>query len=282
MNYRTRMALAFLLVALAPVVATGLLVRHETSRWLTAQFDERARAVSTSVTDALDVESQRVSDALDAIAADARADNDLRVALIGGDSGSEYLIDYAPRTMRRTPLDVLMLLADDGRLLSSGHFRNDFGRDLQGAADGLPGDGPSSLLLVKTPDAAMLAIVRAVTAGIGQARITLIGGTRIDSTYLRSLSNDPELAVRLSGLPEGDLNDQMSGEAEAVVDGVSFRTALPFVDASGVEVSTSRVWIEVTHDASPLLELLADLNRWFLVVLAVAGALGARRRPLVC
>ena len=65
---------------------------------------------------------------LSRLATAAAEDNRLRLALVGGrDDLLPYLRDYAPRVALTTQLDVLLLLDDAGQILSSAHYRNEFG-----------------------------------------------------------------------------------------------------------------------------------------------------------
>ena len=56
-------------------------------------------------------------------------DNRFRLAAVAGvESERDYLLDYAGTAMRLTGLSMLQIQDGDGRILSSGHFRNEHGR----------------------------------------------------------------------------------------------------------------------------------------------------------
>ena len=57
--------------------------------------------------------------------------------LAGDESDRAYLLDYAGVAMRLTGLSMLQIQDGDGRILSSGHFRNEHGRVESGLAPAL-------------------------------------------------------------------------------------------------------------------------------------------------
>ena len=63
-------------------------------------------------------------------------------ALLVAEPGTA-LLDYAPDAMRLAGLDFMLVLDERGTVLSSGHFRNDYGRELPWLAELATTAGPA-------------------------------------------------------------------------------------------------------------------------------------------
>jgi hypothetical protein len=110
----------------------------------------------------------------DAIGSDNRF---RRAAVDGAASERRYLLDYAGNAMRLAGLDMLQIHDADGRVLSSGHFRNDFDRRepaLPKFLGALPGH--VALVRARTPGEPILVLASVDTVAVGRAQFTLVGG----------------------------------------------------------------------------------------------------------
>ena len=128
MSFRIRVLLAFLPVALVPLIVFGFGARDVARERLTEQYQRRVETLASGIRDDLRRRSDDVDRRLAALRDEAVADNRLRRALLGVRAERSYLLDYASGAMRLAGLDMLLLQNDRGRVMSSGHFRNEFDR----------------------------------------------------------------------------------------------------------------------------------------------------------
>src|SRR4030095_11875411 len=63
-----------------------------------------------------------------AVARSLSDDNRFRLAVLGARPDPSYVLDYAASAMRVAVLAMLQVQDSSGRILSSGHFRNEFDR----------------------------------------------------------------------------------------------------------------------------------------------------------
>src|SRR2546429_5104610 len=169
--------------------------------------------------------------------------------------------------MRFAGLSMLQIQDDQGRIVSSGHFRNEYDRlepalprALAAAQDGI------ALIQARTPEGPMLAIARIDSLRLPGRRLTLVGGIALDSTYLAGLTPDSELAVAVR-LPTDSVPEAAS--AAALVSEFS----LPFVlesDSGGV-LRPAR--IVVSHSLVSLAALRRGVDVAFLGAVLLAGAI---------
>jgi hypothetical protein len=192
------------------------------------------------------------------------ADNDLRVALIGGPTGANraYLLDYAERNMPLVGLDVLRIQDEQGRVLSSGHFRNEFDAvdaalpaALQNARDG------AVLATFQTPTGTVLALAGGRELRIGPRALTLVGGAQVDSTFTDRLAMGTGLSVELR-MPGRDASPVLAV-------GPTREVTLPVAGEEGI---TTASFVVRASDA-PLVELQREVNRRLLLASGMAAAL---------
>ena len=132
MTFRARIMLALGGVALLPIGALAVVVRHEMTRRLTSSEESRIAGLESLTRDALTRESDRIAVRLRSLAAALADDNRFRLAALGrGDGDRAYVLDWGGRAMGLTGLSMLQLQDQEGRILSSGHFRDEFDRLLQ-------------------------------------------------------------------------------------------------------------------------------------------------------
>jgi len=278
MTFRTRLLLAMGAVALVPLVAIGLVVRREMATTLTAQDAARVASLVTLTRTTLTGESGQTADRLaslrDVIADDSR----LRAALLQGTDRS-YLLDYAARAMQLTGLSALEILDDSGVVLSSGQFRNDYGRADPQLLSQLTAAGGTALLPVRSADAAFLVVARADSLSIGTRHLHLVGGTAVDVARLSATAVDSDLTVRLA-LPTGaSAADSLAAGttgalASAATDHVVAKIPFPLI---GADRAVRQAYFIVTHRPTALDLLRARVDDWFLsaILLAAVAALVA-------
>ena len=116
MSFRIRVLLAFLPVALVPLIVFGFGARDVARERLTEQYQRRVETLASGIRDDLRRRSDDVDRRLAALRDEAVADNRLRRALLGVRAERPYLLDYASGAMRLAGLDMLLLQNDRGRV----------------------------------------------------------------------------------------------------------------------------------------------------------------------
>lgn len=266
MSFRLRLLLVLLLAALAPLVALTLLVRAEMTARLTTQVEARLNALTTALTADLDQESEAIAHALDGIIGDLRDDNRIRRALDGAPAERTYLHDYAGEARALTGLAMLQLQDAEGRILSSGHFRNAYDRlDPALPTQLLRLVSPQALVETRTPGGTVLALARAQAFDLGGRRYTLVGGIDAEAQVLAGLRRGTDLEVTLR------LPTDTTADPDADAPRRTRAVALPFVPEDRQAVQTATV--QFTQPAGTLDAIHASLNRWFGLLAIGAGLL---------
>lgn len=308
MTVRTRILLACLLAAIAPLVVFALGARNEVRARISSQFEDRVAATTAIIRQDLARHATTIDVRLAALAARIDDDPTLRAALLHGadDAG---LIDYAAAVMPAAELDHLLLVDADGRVMSSGHFRLEHGRELAALPTLLAADG-AVLLYARRPDGAFTALTRAHGFGVAGRRYVLVGGIEVGEAFIRALARDATGALVVS--LEHPAGRVVTGGDEPAADVATYRGAsveggsdtahqtpdpdadreqivLPFIDdVTGDTATRDAVWT-ITHSRAALHAVLRGMDRWFaagtalatLLALVLARVLAARvNRPL--
>lgn len=276
MTFRTRLLAGIGVVVLVPLAVFGLGIRREMARRLTAEHERRVASLVAVIGADVARESDGIAGRLAALKDALAADNRLRAALQGADRAYDaYVLDYAGDAMRLAGLDFLQVLDDENRVVSSGHFRNEYDRRAS-----IPPPPGTALVRARAAEGPFLALVRADSLRLAGRRLALVGGVAVDSRFLSRLARDSDLVVSIS-LPGATV----SGPTGTVVGELRY----PYLDAENERGGRGEARIVVTQ-ALPLLDALRrDVNFWFgaavlvtaLVALLVAGWLSTRiSRPL--
>ncbi len=275
MTFRSRLLLAFAAAALLPLLLLAGGVRRQLESRLAAQYGRRVDALASIVTEDVARESASIAARLTTLARMVRDDNRLRLALLhGAPSERAYLLDYAHEVMQLTGLSMLQIQDDAGRIVSSGHFRNEFDRLepelprlLSAVADG------AALVRTRTPNGPLLVLARVDSASISGRRFDLVGGTTVDGALLQRLARNTEFIVSLV-IPD---SDSASDTGDRVVrQPTAAELSLPYVEIRAADSARlGSAQLLITHSTDELDALRAGVDRWFLaaVALAVAGAL---------
>src|SRR5437773_10817028 len=197
MTFRTRVLLAFAPVVLVPLLVFGIGVRRAVRDRLAAQYRRRVDALVAVIEEDLAQRSRAIGDRLGSLTGAALEDNHLRAAAVQA-VDRQYLLDYAGAAMRLAGLDMLQIQDANGRIVSSGHFRQEFDR-LEPALPRLLATAPGGVALVRarTPEGGFLALAHVDSLRLGGSRFTVVGGMAVDSTVLARLARDTTLRVRL-------------------------------------------------------------------------------------
>jgi len=265
-SFRARLFLATSLAVLVPLTVLALGVRSEMDRRLNQESRRRGGAAVQALHTELARERERVVGRLVALVKDLSADNRFRLAAVQGETASRtYLLDWAGGAMRLSGLSLLQIQDSTGRILSSGHFRNEYDRLRPELPDFLlaTGDAPS-LVRVRTAESPLLALAAAERFTVAGRRFVLVGGIAAEDRFLRRLDPDPDLSVALA-TPD---STGAQGAGTRVLGSIS----LPFLDAQGAS-ATDSARLVVTRTSGTLAALQRGLNTWFLVSLAITTLL---------
>src|SRR5688572_8833792 len=264
MTFRGRMSIAFVLAALVPLVVLAHGVRLEITRRLTAQHERRVKTLVDIVRQDLARESASIAARLEILDADLSTDDRFRLGAVRADPGHRrYVLDWAKRAMDIAGLSMLRVYDDTARILSSGHFRNEFGRaDAHVVAGIARTPGGQALIRVKTPTGAFLALVRAEVVSVGGRAFTLVGGTTIDEGFFARLGREGELHVSL------ELSDAPARESNAI-------EALPLVYVHDTTAVTTPTRLAISARGNELAMLRRDLTRWVAASFLLAALGGA-------
>ena len=204
MSLRTRILFASLVLVWVPLLLLGIGVRVEMSRRLTDEYTRRVDALLGVTRTALENTADRVGIRLEALAERLAEDNRFRLAAVNGlASERAYLVDYAGSTMGLLDLDMLQIQDEEGRIMSSGHFRNLHDHMEPSLPWYLEQNGEGlALAEIIGPEDRFLALVRSQPLTLGSRRFVLVGGVRVDDRFLEALVPDQALALAIESVAD--------------------------------------------------------------------------------
>ncbi len=260
MKFRTRLLISFGVVVLVPLLVFGIGIRTAMTRRVSSEYQGRVNSLVDVIGTDLEREVQRINSRLGAVKRNMVADNRLRAAVVRGDDRG-YILDYAGDAMRTAGLDFLQIQDGERRIVSSGHFRNEFDRI---GAFAVPG-GPT-LVRASTAEGPVLVIARPDTVRIAGQSFDIVGGVTIDSAYLARLAPDPQFGLELR------LHGDSVVLATSDSTGTDVRSLpLPYVNAVDEPNSISAAMIVITHRSDLLASLQGNVNTWFAAAVLVAA-----------
>jgi signal transduction histidine kinase len=287
------------MVVIVPVAIFALAVRKEMGDRLTTQYRQRVTSMLAVIEEDLTQESALIARTLASLGETVVADNRFRRAAVGGgETDRQYLLNYAGEAMRLTGLAMLQIQDESGRIISSGHFRNEYDR-MEPELPRLLSVAPGGVALVgaRTPEAPFVALAGVDSFRMAGRRFTLVGGVSTARRLLDRLAREEGLSVSLVvpgvviGSDEAAIGDDpltaRGSDPEAADSVLVQELAVPFVDAERGE--TAAAYFRVTYPLTELLALRRSIDIWFaiavgvtaLVALVLAGWLSARMsRPL--
>lgn len=301
MTFRARLIVAFLIAVLLPMIALTLFIRDEMADRLTAQYERRVGSLIEVIEEDLAEERDAITASLAVIRASVVDDNRFRRAAVDRvQEERRYMLDYAGGSMRLTGLSMLQIQDEAGRIISSGHFRNEYDRlepELPKLLSAIP-DG-TALVRARAPDAPFLALARVDSFQMAGRRFTIVAGVEVGRRFLERLARGDEMTVTLlypggvlaSGGEETELDTDASradadvprtGSAaprsvaeaprESATHGAIVRELeVPFIDSERGVPAEAR--FRVTHTLAGLQALRGSIDRWFLAAVAAAAVL---------
>ena len=271
MTFRSRLLIAFALATVVPLAMLGVGVRRQLTARLVAQHQQRVDGMARVAAQDVERESASIASRLSTLAGTLRTDDRFRMAAVRGDPGERaYLLDWAEQAMRTTGLDMLQLQDSAGRIMSSGHFRNEFDRLEPEVPRALAMAKGAVLVRARAPEGPFLALVRADSVRVADRRFDLVGGVRVDSAFLRRFAREEGLRVTVSipVIPRMLAPDDTSGRS-ARDDNVVAELPVPYLTDS---LTTAR--LVISYDIPELALLRRDVDQWFVAALVVVVAAG--------
>lgn len=260
MNFRARLTLALLAIALVPLAILGYGIRREMTARLDEEAARRMDAVRGSLGSSLSATITADRARLQSLASDLAADNRFRIGIANGNAAERrWLLDWAGGSMQLAGLAVLQLQDSAGRVISSGQFRNDFDRVAPEIPRGIAASPAGAAVVdARTPDGAVRALATLASFTVRGERFTLAGGAAFDSARVAHLSTDGTIAARLT-IGSGPLAD-----GAVAVDSV------PYVDDASTDgvAGPASARLVLIADSGPTRALKAGVIRWLLVTLA--------------
>ena len=271
MSLRTRLLLAFAGVVLIPIALLAFGFRQEMNERLSADYQRRVEEVVEIVREDLTRESAAIAERLASLENALLNDTHFRLAAVAGvESARTYLLDYAGTAMQLTGLSMLQIHDGDGRILSSGHFRNEHGRVQSGLASALSDARGPILVMTRGPEREFLALARVESFLISGRPFAIVGGIAVDETFLARLARDRAIVVSLR-FPGGQLSTD-SRPRDMTNDSAVDELQIPVIrggSASPLEIVQAH--LEVAQPRTPLRALLRRADSWF--ALTAGGAL---------
>jgi signal transduction histidine kinase len=257
-TFRAQVALALAIGAIVPVGVLGLGLRREMTVRLEEQTARRVAALREVLGADVAAQAADVRRRLGNLAAGLAADTRFRLAVRGESADRRWLLDWAGEAMAGSGLAALRLEDDSGRILSSGHFRNEFDRRDPGPSAAVAAaPDHAALVRFRTPDGDLRVLTSADSFSVGSRPYRLIGGLAFDPARAAALVPPEEMAVAL-----------VVGGAKDSADAATAAVAMPFYD--GVTGDRGRVArLVVTPNPEPLRALRRSVDRR----LAVAAGL---------
>jgi signal transduction histidine kinase len=236
-------------------------------RRVTGEYRERVRSLAELVRLDLVREGEQLDHRLAGLREELSGDNRFRTAAVREDPGSRtWLLDWAGQARGLTGLDYLWLQDGAGRVLSSGHFRNEFDRvdpdvpRLLASADSL------ALLRARTAERELLLVARVDSFRVAGRPYSLVGGRLLDAAALAPAAQARGLAVEIR-LPDAPLREDSL--AATVADAFT----LPVIDARETGRATTGIArVVVTQSLAPLDALRRSVDVWFMAALAATAA----------
>ncbi len=283
MTLRFRLLFAFVAVVLVPLTSLALVVRQQMSDRLTNQFQQRIASLASVIEVDLARESETLKQRLSTLTKTLVNDNRFRRAAVQYDASERsYLLDYAGDAMQLMGLAMLQIQNDSGRILSSGHFRNEYDM-LQPTLPSLLASSPtgSALLLARSAEGPFVTLARVDSFRLGGRSFYAVGGISIADRLISGLATDKTVAVTLI-YPNGIVSSDPELSGRVTIDSIGRAVIpsgsdlvvdahdMPYIDETG---QTSSAQILVSHPLTPLRELRQRIDLTFLIAGAVATAL---------
>jgi signal transduction histidine kinase len=187
MSFRRKLLAAFALTVFLSVAAVALLVSVVTRRAFDHSEDERSAALVTQFRREFNRQSEEVVRRVQA-SAGSEAATRMAAALNRAQADAGPYFESAKAMAENNRLDFLEFVQSDGTIISSAQWPSKFGY-LEVAVDSFPSsiDQGAFLKQEELPDATALGLFAVRQTHAGELPIYVIGGRRLDTTFLAGL-----------------------------------------------------------------------------------------------
>jgi signal transduction histidine kinase len=294
MSLRTRLLIAFAVIVLVPIALLAFGIRREMNRRLTDEYQRRVDGVVAVIREDLARESAGIAARLTSLESALLNDNRFRSSAVAGvEADRAYLLDYAATAMRLTGLSMLQIQDADGRIISSGQFRNEHGRVESGLAEALTRADGVAFVVTRSPEREFLALARVESFSIADRMFTMVGGVAVDDAFLRRLARDRAIDVSLQYNPSthppinpsthtpinpstqspinagGTLSTDKT--SDATTDSAVGELQVRVIRGASPSPEVTQARLEVRQSYTPLRALLRSTDVWFLWTAAATG-----------
>lgn len=256
MTFRARLLLGAGVATVIPLLLLMYGVRREMTGRLFKQADAQVVSAVEDFKAKVSQQAELTGRMVHGFARTLAGDNRFRLAVLtNSEMDRSWLRDMGPPVMRGAGYTVFQLQDSTGRVLTSGHFRNQFDQVIA-----LPPfhSGDAFVLQAATPDTAVVALATLDTFRVGDRLFYLTAGRTLDSARLAELSASTAVHPAL----ELGTGNRESSDVAGVV-------TLPYVDLSSGNASPDSAAIVLTRDTGPIEALKKSVDRWFLFALAI-------------
>ena len=279
MSFRTRLLVAFLGASAIPLGVLAFGVRRQLDARMVAQHERRVRGLSRIVEQDIARESETIGTRLASLARSLRNDDRFRLAVVGESGDREYVLDWAQQAMHTAGLSMLQVQDASGRIVSSGHFRNEFDRLDSAVVRGLVATKRAAIVRARAPTGPFVALARVDSVFFANRRFDLVGGVTIDSAFLRRFAREDGMEVTLVIPSEPQASRGIAtvpADRPRVRDDRNPMTP-PLRGAARNDIpvigSTAPARIDIAYVNPELAALQAAVNQWFIAAMAVVVAL---------
>jgi two-component system, NtrC family, nitrogen regulation sensor histidine kinase NtrY len=187
MTFRRKLLAVFALTVFLSVAAVAWLVSAVTRRAFDRSEDERTAALETQFRREFNRQGEDVARRIGAIAA-SEAVNRMALALNRAAADSGPYFEAAKATAENSQLDFLEFVESDGTIISSAQWAAKFGYP-DGAVGNFPdtADQGAFLKQEEMQDGTALGLFAVRATRVGERPIYVIGGRRLDKTFLSGL-----------------------------------------------------------------------------------------------
>ena len=286
MTFRRRILISSIILVWIPLSFLVVSTKLEMSRRLSREYNRRVATLADVAGE--DLESLRTSlrARLSAFRNIIENDNRFRLAM-EKETDKSFVLDYAGNAMGLLGFSMLQVQDSQGRIVSSGHFRNEYDRRDPALIGQLGAvSNKLALLSVRKPEGSVLMLAVMDSLLLSDDKYYLVGGVELEERFLSHLTRAADQAITLV-YPGGVISsseglratllrsrEETRGLKAAFPEwqSVAKKIEIPFVgNQNGPQIAT----LVVSHSLAPLHHLLRNLDLWLAAALVatVSGTL---------
>ncbi len=264
MKLRRRVGLAFVGLVIAPLALVGFGIRRVAANELGDLYQDRTKRLSEAALAEMAGVSGEIQARLRALSEEIVRDRPF-----AGDSAQErsrHTLDYAGRAMRLAGIDALQIVDAEGEIISSGHFRNEFGKQAGELVHALiDRRGHPLLVELQRPSGGFLATTHVDSVRIENRTLHLIAGVEAGKRWLEGLAIASEMVLVLES------GGRLVSTATEIAPTPGLLRESRFATRAAIESSDGTAILWVVHSEEPLSAALRRLDAALMLLLALAA-----------